>query len=243
MHEFDTFVYLDMEKTGSTFISKFLNAFSTETRTRQLHHRPMEKDCDPGKFYFISVRHPMDAYLSLYSFGCQAQGKVGARLRRQGLEEYYDGTLDGFSQWLRFVLKPKHADALKDGYHSMADGRIARLIGLQSYRYLRLAVPDAETLLQDCRSKDDIRDIYRRHKIPKFTVRYENFVEDLCALVEGPLAYAIADLPAALEHIRNSRPVNASDRVDADNPDFRAGKKLRAKMQEREWLLNEAFGY
>lgn len=243
MHEFESFVYLDMEKTGSTFISRLLNRFSTETRQRQLHHRPLDTDYDPTKFYFISVRNPMDSYLSLYSFGCQEQGKVRGQLRKRGHGEFYDGTLEGFEAWLQFVLKPRNAKMLKDGYHSMADGRIAGLLGLQSYRYLRLAVPGADELLADCQSEDDIRRVHVERKVPSFTVRYEWFVYDLCELLEGPLRYAIADLDEALDHVRSARPVNASDRVDADKPGFKVRKRLIRQMREREWLMREAFGY
>lgn len=242
MHEFETFVYLDMEKTGSTFISQILNKFSVEKRRRQLHHRPMEADYDPTKFYFISVRNPLDAYLSLYSFGCQSQGKVMARMRNQGLGEFYDGTAEGFAGWLGYVLKPKNADTLRDGYHTIADGRIAQLLGLQSYRYLRLAVPGADELLADCRSEDDIRAIHSARKVPTFAVRYEWFLYDLCDLLSGPLRYAITDLDEALDYVRDARPVNTSDRVDG-KAGFTLRKRLKRQMREREWLLSEAFDY
>jgi len=157
MHEFETFVYLDVEKTGSTFISRMLNQFAREECECQSHHRPLSASFEPHKFYFASVRDPLDSYLSLYSFGCQQSGKVYGHLRNRGLDDLYDGTLDGFSEWLRFLLRKKNAEALGDRYHRIAEGRICRLVGFQSYRYLRLAIPDPETLLEDCRSEDDIR--------------------------------------------------------------------------------------
>jgi len=69
MHEFPNFVYLDVEKTGSTFIMTLLDEFISAPVVRREHHMPMEADCDRSKRYFISVRDPLDAYISLYSYG------------------------------------------------------------------------------------------------------------------------------------------------------------------------------
>lgn len=243
MHEFETFVYLDMEKTGSTFISRMLNDFSKETPQMQAHHKPVDADFDPKKFYFISVRDPLDSYLSLYSFGCQKQGKVYAHFRKRGFGDMYDGTAEGFNAWLRLMLKANNVLPLGDRYHKVADGRLAGLLGFQSYRYLRLAIPDAENLLADCRSEDDIRAVFKANKLPKFTVRHETFVEDLCRLLSGPLAYAMEDVDAALEHVRTAEPMNASERVDKGEEKFRVMKRLRTRLKEREWLMAEVFGY
>jgi hypothetical protein len=243
MHEFESFVYLDMEKTGSTFISRLLNKFAREPAQRQLHHRAMDADFDPKKFYFMSVRNPMDSYLSLYSFGCQQQGKVYARLRNKGHLEYYDRTAEGFGEWLSFVLKKRNADLLRDRYDVVADGRIAGLMGFQSYRYLRLAIPDAEALLDHCETEDDIRAVYEANKLPQFIIRHETFVADLCRLIEGPLKDKLNDVEGALDYARNTEPVNTSERVDKGETEFRIDDRRRRKMQKREWLLNELFAY
>jgi len=243
MHEFESFVYLDMEKTGSTFISRLLKRFARETAIRKRHHSPMGADFDPDKFYFISVRDPLDAYLSLYSYGCQSQGKVYARMRNQGNTNYYDGTEEDFGAWLLFVLQKENAGTLGDRYHLVADGRIARLLGLQSYRYLRLALPDAEALLADCESEDDIRAVFEANKLPKFVIRHENFVDDLCRLIEGPLKDRFDDVAGALDYARNAEPLNRSERVDKGDRGFRIKRSLREELKEREWLLAELFGY
>ena len=240
MHEFETFVYLDMEKTGSTFISRLLNKFVPEPLVRQKHHEPMGKDFDPKKFYFISVRNPLDSYLSLYSFGCQQQGKVYARLRNNGHEDFYDGTDESFGQWLTFVMKPLHAKMMTDQYHQVG---LADLLGLQSWRYLRLAVPDAEAKFKGCKTEDDIRRVYGENKLPSFTVRHESFVDDLCKLIEGPLGYAIGDVKGALEYARATKPVNASARVDKEADAFRIRRRHERRLREREWLMAELFGY
>jgi hypothetical protein len=243
MLEFESFVYLDMEKTGSTFIIQMLNRFSAEPKIKQSHHESLTGDYDPTKFYFISVRDPLDAYLSLYSFGCGAKGQLRARMNKKGHDDYYDGTMEGFSNWLQFVLKPRHAKALGAAYAYIADGRMPKLLGVQSFRYLRLAVPNADALLTECETRDDIRAVHAGHKLPHFTVRYEWFVEDLCELLSGPLRPYITDLDGALDYVRYSRPVNTSKRIDDREPQFEIKRRLLKQMREREWLMAELFGY
>jgi hypothetical protein len=243
MQEYESFVYLDVQKTGSTFICSLLYEFSREKRLRAEKHAPLGADYDPKKFHFISVRDPADSYLSLYSFGCGSMGKVRAVFKRLGHDRFYDGTEAGFTAWLKFVLKPANAGALRDGFHRTAGGRIAELIGPQSYRYLRLAVPNSRALLEDCASVEDIRALHQTRKAVDFVVRHERFAEDLTALVQGPLRHAIADVDKALEFINAERRINASVRVDAGEAGFAIPDRLRGKIRRREWLLYEAFGY
>ena len=65
MHEFETFVYLDTQKTGSSFISYVLRRHSSEKEVLHSKHQPVGERYDPNKFYFISVRDPFDQYISL----------------------------------------------------------------------------------------------------------------------------------------------------------------------------------
>lgn len=240
MLEFESFVYLDMEKTGSTFIFRLLEKFSSERLLRRKRHAPMGADRDPNKFTFISVRNPLDCYLSLYSFGCAARGRLYGQLRRRDRIEFYDGTPKGFAQWLDFVLDPENAELMSNGY---ADVGIGEIMGLQTWRYLRLAVADADTRFASCGGLDAVRDIYRAHKLPTFTVRHETFEDDLFRLVEGPLRYAFPDPGRALDYVRNGEPLNPSMRVDAGDVRFRVPAALRRRLGEREWLLREIFGY
>lgn len=243
MHEFKTFVYLDVEKTGSAFITQLLRRYCSEPEVRREHHQPMEAGCDRSKFYFISTRDPMESYLSLYSYGCDGKGKLLGQLGRRDKDKFYTGDATGFNDWLAFVLNGKNAHFLGDDYGEIADGNIARKLGLMSYRYLRLAIPGPDALLKSVKRSPQIFQIHAANKLPNFAVRHESFCDDLCALVSGPLAHAIKDVPAALDHIKTALPVNASDRVDAYEPRFRIKDRLSERMREREWLLRDLYGY
>jgi hypothetical protein len=242
MYEFPSFVYLDVEKSGSNFIFQVLGQFSVEEAILRDHHRPMPIDCDRSKFYFISVRDPLDSYISLYSFGCSARGKMRARFERRDLAHYYDGTTEGFNNWLRFTLKTKNSDVVDGGYAD-AGSNIPELMGPQSYRYLRLAIPGSRGRIDACKTKDDVRALHEKEKLPRFVVRYENFIADLNELLRGPLRKWISDIDAAVKHVETAPPRNPSDRVDKSNDGFAVQRGLRNKLREREWLLAELFGY
>lgn len=243
MHEFETFVYLDMEKTGSSFISALLRKYSAEREIRRKHHAPMTRKCDRSKFHFISVRDPLDCYLSLYSFGCMFRGKLHGHLEAEDLSsKFYNGTEDGFNAWLKYVLKPSNAEKLGDGYGGY-NGAIARLMGFQSYRYLRLALPGGMGPLSKCKDRKEVRALRAEESLSDFTIRHESFVADLCDLLSGPLKYKIKDLDEALHYVKATEPKNASQRVDSGKPDFGPNEKMRARLRHREWLLHELFNY
>jgi len=243
MHEFQSFVYLAPQKTGTTFISAMLKRFSREKEIRYESHHPMGANYDPKKFYFISVRDPLDSYLSLYSFGSERRGKMHKKLAIEGVNDLYDGTMRGFNKWLNYSLKPDNAEIIDKVFFGMGGGAISELIGLQSFRYLRVAIPDPGHTLAKCRSKDEIRALYKEKKLPAFFVRYETFVEDLTRLVRGPLAHAMTDVEGAVKFINETQPINSSERVDYYQDEVKLKRGATRKLMEREWFLHEEFGY
>jgi hypothetical protein len=242
MYEFPGFVYLDVEKSGSTFIFQMLGRFSSEEAIQRDHHKPMPIDCDRSKFYFISVRDPLDSYISLYSFGCGARGKMRARFERRDLAHFYDGTTEGFNKWLNFTLKTRNRQVVDGGYAD-AGSNIPELMGPQSYRYLRLAIPGLRGRIDACETKEDVRALHEKEKLPKFVVRYERFASDLSDLLCGPLRPWISDVEEAVKYVETSPPQNTSDRIDKNNGDFAVRRRLRERLRDREWLLAELFGY
>jgi hypothetical protein len=189
-----------MEKTGSSFISALLRKYSAEREIRRKHHAPMTRKCDRSKFHFISVRDPLDCYLSLYSFGCMFRGKLHGHLEAEDLSsKFYNGTEDGFNAWLKYVLKPSNAEKLGDGYGGY-NGAIAKLMGFQSYRYLRLALPGGMGPLSKCKDRKGVR-----------ALRALKITPGVLHLNEGHSAFA------GLEMIRDRRHVGSSGAVRLGN--------------------------
>lgn len=243
MHEFETFVYLDVQKTGSTFVSYLLTECANEKIVAYKKHDRVGARYDPKKFYFITVRDPVDQYISLYSHGCGGMGGLARRLRKRGHGDLYDSSWGGFRKWLKFVLQPETAPMLDDDYGADENEAMRELIGFQTYRYLELALRDPLETLRACKSKDDVRAAYKEKSMVNYIIHHESFDEDFEKLLTGPLRYAMRDPGQAVKMIHEVDKLNISDRVDQflDNP--KIGRKSTSALEEREWFMSEQFGY
>ena len=237
MYEYKTFAYLDVQKTASRFIVSVFDKFCKEDAVKKDRHASLAKDYDPSKFYFLSVRDPLDQYISLYSFGCLGKGQVSEWMRRLGLGQFYDQTWSGFECWLECILDPANSEFMGSEYHT-----VSKWIGWQSYRVLRLAIPDFHDAAANCRSKDDLKRLYDEMNVVGHVIRYENLRDDLCSLITDKLSYCMRS-KQALRYARNAPPLNASDRVDRYMATRELGPKIRKLLERREWLLDDTFGY
>lgn len=244
MYDFESFAYLPLQKTGSTFVVRFLKRFCREQLRATGRHTPLRsQDYEPSKLYLISVRDPLDQYISLYSFGVQGSGGFYNQMRQQGYDALYDGTSDAFKLWLKLMLKPRNASLFERRYAQFAGEKLAKLVGYQSYRYLRLAVPSAEDVVRNCHNVDEVRAAFQQHNIAGFTLKTETLNADLATLVRTRLRDSITDVDEALRFLEGSGRANASERIDRYGQEIRLGEKLTQRLQEREWLLHELFGY
>jgi hypothetical protein len=241
MHEYETFVYLDVQKTGSSFISAIFRRFCAERCIRSDRHVSLARrwDYDPDKLHIISIRDPLDAYLSLYSFGCGHEGMLFRHLSRTH-GQLYNHTWSGFQQWLDLLLEPENAPLLaKDGEAYPA----ANLIGFQSARVLQMSMWRGEKRLQACETADDVRKGYQKLNIVNYIIRNESLREDLATLIDTRLRHAITEPDAAINFVRTAEPVMVSERVDGKYENARLTPKRAARLREREWPMYEFFNY
>jgi hypothetical protein len=243
MVEYESFAYLDVPKTGSSFITNFLREYCAERQLQNKTHRGVKATYDSEKLYFISVRNPLDQYISLYLFGCQQKGRLFLRAKNRVFDYFYDGTPERFRSWLGFMLDPENYEELGGTGDDIWLRNIRRYIGFQSYRVLTLSVPKPRKLLANVASADSIREAYLANNISRFTVRNETLRKDLAELVSTRLQKSIRDHRSALEHIETAAPLNVSPRIDGMFERPRLDKQLQRLLEEREWLLHESFGY
>ena len=244
MYEFESFAYLPLQKTGSTFIIDFFKRYCRERPVPARKHEPLDiEQYDPRKLYLISVRNPLDQYISLYSFGVGGRGSLYRRMRRSGYDALFDGTAEGFRLWLKLVLRPSSAALLDSEYASIGNEIVASLVGYQSYRYLRLAIPSADKVLEGCGSEDEVRGCFHQRNIVGFVIRNESLNSDLATLAQTKLRDTITDLDEALKYLEEAGRKNASKRIDQYGEAIQLGDKLKKRLQSREWLLNDLFGY
>lgn len=231
MIEFDTFCYLQNQKTGCTMVEAFLRQQCSEDIRRYEKHR-VPKQRKPGTFYFISVREPLDTYLSLFNYGLDGKGELFGRLRIAGAGTLYAHGIDGFGDWLEFVLDASHA-ALVYPSNCLT---VASQLGLVSTRFLRLAVLDFEQQCSTLTNRAAMIDYAESHRMVDAVIHYENLQQELTALIAGQLRHAFANLQAALAWIASPPRINASARRDQpDKPPL--SDRQRALLIEREWYL------
>ncbi len=243
MHEYETFAYLDVPKTGSSFIARLLSTYCSEQQVFSKKHAPLEERYKPEKFYFISVRDPLDQYISLYSSGCERKGSLYRRLNRHGYGDFYNSSWKGFKRWLKFILAPENAKYLRNRFNTLYSAPLSEILGYQSYRFLELAVPMSRKSLADCRTKDDVRKAFRTMNVARDTIRHETFQADLKHLLTSRLSKSFSDLNGALAFVEAGEKVNASDRIDRLTDRPKLGRRGSELVEDREWFLRELFGY
>ncbi|MEJ8570219.1 hypothetical protein [Microbaculum marinum] len=245
MHDFGEFCYLDLQKTGSSFVSDFLRR---HVRLPELHfrkhkpYRPRKLGGGDRGLMFISVRDPLDQYLSLYFHGVGGKGGLRNRLGRtlpDHASGLYSGSPAAFEDWVRFVLAPENAMYIGADYEKAP----ARIIGLQTFRFVRLAVRRPDRNLARIGRREDLNLVYETASLPFVVLRTESLNCDLAQLCRGRLApFLIEPELAVRELLEGGTPVNASDRPDREQR-LAISDDVRRLVQDREWFLLERFGY
>ena len=238
MYEYETFAYLDVQKTGSSFIARLLQTFAAESLVASRKHGRI-RNPDPAKFYFTSCRDPLDQLLSLYFYGCSGSGHIRSAMEAAGNTAPYDGTPAGFDAFLRFVLDPGNADIFGEDYGKSG---IAPLVGLMTFRFAVLSLPRPLRRLAACRTRDHLVAAYRTHAMTQEVVRAEALNDTMRDLIRGPLRTRLSDPAAAIAWIDSAERVNASRRRDSER-DFPISDEAKRLIEEREWFLFDVLGY
>lgn len=132
MYDYGKLVYLDNQKTGSTYVSHFLSNCCILEHVKSRKHYAVKRDYRPGSVYFSTVRHPVDLYISLYQYGCEQRGGTYKKIRKLGRLDLYES----LPAWLDFVLDPQNAEVFSTGY-----AHVAGLgVGLMSFRSMHITL-------------------------------------------------------------------------------------------------------
>lgn len=217
MIELETAVFLQNQKTGSTFVEHFLKANSDEKIIAYPAHKAPGM-LRKGKFHFTTVREPLDLYLSLFNYGLDGAGFIWYALGKRGLSHFYDNGFEGFEPWLRFLFSEEFAPIFKD-YAPHAPE-----MGLCTWRFLRLA-----------------RLNFNRKKIMiDHVLRSEHLNEELKALTRGALSGTVRDVDEACAWIDGRSQINRSTRRD-QSEDLILSHEIVAMLLTKEAYLYETY--
>jgi hypothetical protein len=234
MDDFGRVVYLDVEKTGSSFISKFLMENMPCQRIAKVQHGRIGRNFKKGSFYFISVRNPLSQYLSLYSYGCEGKGEIYESMIESGHTQLYQPDKESFQQWLRFVLCAKNASYLGPDYQSVD----TELMGLQTFRFMALSFQKPLAKLKRLHDYATLCGLYEKKKIHSQVVRNESLRADMETLVETHLS-SFVDMESAKRYLQKSPPLNRSPKLGFDIESI--DEETMSLLRRKERFLLERF--
>lgn len=235
MIEFETLCFLQNQKTGCTFVETLLRQFCTEGLRRYEKHARLRK-VRPGVFYFIGIREPLEVYSSLFRYGLDGRGEIFIRLKAAGKANLYSQGVSGFTEWLRYILDIKNSHIIMPDAPQM----VTENLGLNSWRYLRLAVPELSAAARSKTTRDQIRELESQHTVIDRVIRHEQLSSDLHALFHGPLSAAVEDLDAIDRWLMNTPRINASRTTEQNLPGA-IPTDLMEQLHSREWFIYEKF--
>jgi hypothetical protein len=169
VHDFGAFVYLDLHKTGSTYVSSFLTSCCLLPEVRFAKHESVKGDYRPESFYFITIRHPLSMWSSLYRYGLERKGFVYVRISEAGLTSCYED----FDKFVSFCLEPENAIHLGEGYTF----EISQQIGFMSFRYLALSLHKPHEAIHQSLSTSLPLEKLNSHFITSLEIKNEELVE------------------------------------------------------------------
>ena len=238
MDDYGKVCHLDVQKTGSNYVSHFLRTHLTLPRIKYVRHGRIFDDYDPNKFYFITCRDPLDQYLSLFFYGCDGNGGLFRRLCRHGQSGLYVRSPEGFSNWLRFVLKPENAYLLREGYQRANTA----LFGFQTFRFLALSFCRPMEIIERFNSIDDVLVSYKINNIANKVIKNEHLSSGLCELARTDIRDHIKNVDEVLAYLTRDIAINVSNRDDKKTA-YKVAPELLAELQQREWFMFEVLNY
>ncbi len=188
----------------------------------------------PGKFCFTNVREPLALYRSLFSYGLDGKGTVYLRLTRSGRGEFYRHNAAGFLPWLDVVTRPENAPLLADDYTP----EIARLLGLMSWRFLRLACSGFEKAAHTFQDAHALASYVKSHYVLGAVLPQERLRDELKTLLTGRLAAYFPDQAGLISWLEGMNNINASS---SSVHEVAVDEDLRMRVLQREAILYRNF--
>jgi len=235
MIDFGKIIYLDVQKTGSSFVARFLNECGSLPELARRRHAPalIHK---PDVFYFTSVRAPLAQYISLFQYGLQGRGGMVQRFRDAGMADTYQPNTAAFERWLSFMISPDNAGFFGTRYCNT----LPHMLGLQSYRFLALSFIKPDPALRSVKTRADLRALYARKKLHSCVIKTESLNQDLENLLDSEVGTFFKPREQVVSYLQNVKRAKKSAAVAGFQPD-NISPDLIDEVKRREWFLYENF--
>lgn len=227
MHDFGKIVYLEMQKSGSSFVNKFLKECCLLKEIKYRKHGVIRDDYDREKFYFITIRHPFDLYSSLYRYGLDGRGGLYKRLKSLEKTTCYTS----FESFIEFVTDPKNAVCIEEGYSE----QIANQVGIMSFRFMKLSLQfPLRQMAAKLASGESLLDLEGKF-ITNLEIRNENLNSELMRL-SNELFPDLFNQEKVSKFLGSNERVNAA-KTPNDGWIHDKMERVLAQIEKREALL------
>lgn len=226
MHDFGKFTYLDLHKTGSSYVSQFLKNCCILDQIKFSKHDWIKEDYRSDCFYFITIRHPQELWSSLYRYGLDCKGDVFNRLKQFNMLHHYKS----FDTFLNFCLDEKNASLLGYDYNS----EISNHIGFMSFRFLKLSLQFPMNKIYHCINTSKDFPSLESKFITNLEIKNEQLNEELLNLATVLFPHYFDDIKVR-EFLNSNTRINESKTSQTDVD--RLNDFSLSRMFRKEWLL------
>ena len=211
MFEASDFIYLQLQKTACTHISKIFQKVVGGTQSKVKHNWLLSYD--DSRIKIGSIRNPWDWYVSLWAYGCGKRGrlyeqltkkrmktktKLGLLLRgkvaavmsesRKDTEAWQKLYADAedpnlFQQWLKKILQPENHVYLGEGYH---ESSLSDFSGFMTFRYCYIHLKNFfnKDNFHGIRNISQLREFDSLNNLLDHVIRMENLEDDLIRVLQ-----------------------------------------------------------
>jgi len=255
MIEYEKFIYLDVYKTGSTYIAALLRKLMEGKPVRVTRHAPVTKGrpffWKQGKFAFATVRNPWDWYVSMWAYSIKQPNVLFFRDVRKVLgpeeaKKLFDSEnpRESFATWLKALSDPKFLNEVMVG-HPYSKTSLNRFLGFYSYRFMRVTTPHPALAMGwwNIRSMDQAIRHQKRWALYDKVFKSESLTEDFSTFVLENRE-KLGMKPNAEKILKKNAPTpkNTSNRTLSTYRDYYTDE-LRELVASRDRLVIELFGY
>lgn len=255
MIEYEKFIYLDMYKTGSTYIDVLLRKLVEGKPVRRTRHAPITKGrpffWKRGKFAFATVRNPWDWYVSMWAYSIKQPNVLFFRdvrkvLGPEGARKLFDAEnpKESFATWLRSLSDPEFLNGVMIG-HPYSKTSLNKFLGFYSYRFMRVTTPHPALAMGwwNIRNMDQAIRHQKRWALYDKVFKSETLTEDFSKFVlENQESLGFKKNARRILEKNAPTPKNTSNRTLSTYRDYYTDE-LRALVASRDRLVIDLFGY
>ncbi|MGV3550374.1 hypothetical protein [Rhizobium sp.] len=255
MIEYEKFIYLDMYKTGSTYVDSLLRKLIKGKPLRRTRHAPITKGrpffWKRGKYAFATVRNPWDWYVSMWAYSIKQPNVLFFRdvrtvLGPEGSKKLFDAEnpKESFAVWLRALADPAFLNSVMIG-HPYSKTSLNKFLGFYSYRFMRVTTPHPALAMGwwNIRNMDHAIRHQKRWALYDQVFKSETLTEEFSQFVlENRKRFGFRHNAERILAENAPTPKNTSNRTLSTYRDYYTDE-LRELVASRDRLIIELFGY